>query len=95
MAGVPTVLLLMEGIHLVCSTYSMFLYSELGHGVIALVDEDIETWYLSRHLMTNDSVAAWHRRGYFQPRLILHLWCQTLSVLFVLPTCYMDHEWSA
>lgn len=77
MAGVPTVLLLMEGIHLVCSTYSMFLYSELGRGVITLVAEDIETWYLSRHLMINDIVIIWHRQEYFL-RFIHHALCQTL-----------------
>lgn len=59
MAGEPAVLLLMEGIHLVYSTYSLFLYSELGLGVtITVVVTDIEIWHLSRHLMADDIVTS-------------------------------------
>lgn len=58
MAGEPTVLLLMEGIHLVYSTYSLFLYSELGRGVLAVVVKDVEIWHLSRCLMADDIVTS-------------------------------------
>ena len=58
MTGEPAVLLLMEGIHLVYSTCSLFPYSERGQGVIAVVVEDIEIWHLSRHLMADDIVTS-------------------------------------
>lgn len=56
MAGEPAVLLLMEGIHLVYSTYCLFAYSELGQGVITAMVKDIESWHLSRRLMADDIV---------------------------------------
>lgn len=58
MAGEPAVLLLMEGIHLVYSTYYLFPYSELGQGVTAVVVEDTEIWHLSRCLMADDIVTS-------------------------------------
>lgn len=56
MAGEPTAFLLMEEIHLVYSTYSLFAYAELGQGVITAVVKDAEIWHLPRHLMAEDIV---------------------------------------
>lgn len=58
MAGEPAVLLLMEGIHLVYSTYGLFAYSEPGQGVITAVVEDIESWHLPSCLMADDIVTS-------------------------------------
>lgn len=58
MAGEPAVLLLIEGIHLVYSTYCLFAYSEPGQGVITAVVEDIESWHLSSCLTADDIVTS-------------------------------------
>ena len=58
MAREPAVLLLMEGIHLVYSTYSLFPYSELGQGVIAVVVKDIKIWHLTRQIMVDHIVTS-------------------------------------
>ena len=72
MAGEPAVLLLMEEIHLVYSTYCLFAYSEPGQGVItAAVVEDIEIWHLLRHLTADDIIREW--TVIFSARILSHV----------------------
>lgn len=74
MAGEPAVLLLMEEIHLVYSTYSLFSYLELGQGVISVVVKDIEILALSQ---------TCNGRSYHDPRADMSILSKGLSLFLI------------